>query len=341
MAVVRLRRISLIFGIFILSLVLLYMAGPKPDPDLNPSLPPVPASPDSLDRWIHERERKILDLKENANARIVWHTKDKSKTEFALVYLHGFTASPEEGAPVHRNIAEQYGMNLYLARLAGHGRKHSDAMAGLKSEQLVSSAAEALAIGRQLGKKVILMGTSTGATLSLYLAAHHPEIHGLILYSPLIDFFDSRSWVLTQPWGRNITEWVMGGKYVTKQDIKNPREHIIWNQTYRVEGTIALGALVKETMTPETFQKITQPLFMGYYYKNDTLQDSTVSVEAMQEMFEQLSTPQSRKWSVAFPHAGSHVICSSVTSDAWREVQEETAGFLEEILNLTPIEESK
>lgn len=45
----------------------------------------------------------------------------KSKTKYAFVYLHGFSASEKEGHPVHRNIAKHFNANLYLARLQGHG----------------------------------------------------------------------------------------------------------------------------------------------------------------------------------------------------------------------------
>jgi alpha-beta hydrolase superfamily lysophospholipase len=50
----------------------------------------------------------------------------------------------------------------------------------------VSSEVYAL-IAKKLGKKVIIMSTSTGGTLSLQLAAAFPEIAGLVMYSPNIE----------------------------------------------------------------------------------------------------------------------------------------------------------
>ena len=41
-------------------------------------------------------------VKPENEARIIWQNDSlKNKTEYAVVYLHGFSASQEEGDPVH------------------------------------------------------------------------------------------------------------------------------------------------------------------------------------------------------------------------------------------------
>ncbi|MFZ8461094.1 alpha/beta hydrolase, partial [Staphylococcus aureus] len=83
-------------------------------------------------------------IKENNEARIVWANDTlKQKTNYAIVYLHGFSASQEEGNPVHRNIAKQFGCNLYLARLAEHGIDTVDALFNYTADRLWESAKEA------------------------------------------------------------------------------------------------------------------------------------------------------------------------------------------------------
>ena len=67
-------------------------------------------------------------------------------------------------------------------------------------------------------------------------------------------------------------------------------------------------------MTPEQFQKVKQPVFMGYYYKDEEHQDKVVSVPAMLAMFDELGTPADKKQKMAFPNAGEHVIASHFTS---------------------------
>lgn len=292
--------------------------------------------PDNLDRleqWLENREDSLNDLKENNRAGIVWRdSRNKKPTQYSLVYLHGFTAGPEEGHPVHMNVAQKLGMNLYKSRMPGHGRRHIDAMAHLTNEDLIDSAVESLAIGRKIGGKVIIMGTSTGGTLGLYLAARYTDIAALVLYSPLIDFSNWHSKILTRSWGRRFTKYLAKGSYLRKKITKGSVEHNIWNQTYRIEGSIALGALVKDTITKETYEKIKQPTFLGYYYKNRDMQDETVSVEAMHDMFRQLQIPHFQKRSIGFPDAYSHVICCDITSNSYQEVQKETIDFLKDVL---------
>ena len=134
-----------------------------------------------------------------------------------MVYLHGFSASQEEGDPVHVEFARAFGCNLYLSRLAGHGIDTIDAMINLTAEELWNSAKEAYAIGKQLGKKVIILATSTGGTLALKLAAEYPEITGLILLSPNIAINDPNAWLLNNPWGLQIARLIKG-KYNTSDD---------------------------------------------------------------------------------------------------------------------------
>ena len=101
---------------------------------------------------------------------------------------------------------------------------------------------------------------------------------------------------------------------------------------YRLEGVVALQNLVTHTMTDETFEKITCPTFMAYYYKDEENQDKVVSVPAMLDMFSKISTPADKKKAMPFPETGNHVIASYVMSDDWKTVQDETVKFLEGIL---------
>jgi len=108
---------------------------------------------------------------------------------------------------------------------------------------------------------------------------------------------------------------------------------------YYLEGYISLAGLVENTMKEETFEKIEQPVFLAYYYKNEEEQDPVVSVAAMLEMYDQLGTPSSLKRKVAFPEAGNHVISSVYRSGDWQGVYEASADFLEEVMHLNPVVE--
>src|SRR5258706_14686411 len=102
-------------------LFVVYLLGPHPKaPVYSQGLPTVPPDAASLEKYVSNNEAEHK-LKPNNEARIVWLDSSKTKTEYSIVYLHGFSASQEEGRPIHTNIAKEFGCNLYLSRLAGHG----------------------------------------------------------------------------------------------------------------------------------------------------------------------------------------------------------------------------
>ena len=314
---------------------MIYMFGPQPEiPVLKPEPMELNVSIDTIDDWIATQEASVKNLKPDNESTIFWVNDSVMKTEYAAVYLHGLSASRMEGNPVHYEFAKRYGMNMYLPRLQSHGIDTPDALGDLTPENYLESAKESIAIGKALGDKVILMCTSNGATLGLYLAAHDPEIEAIICYSPNIDIFDPNSQILSMPWGLQIVRLVMGGK---NRSYEAPEEfQKYWQTSYRLEGLQTTRVLIDETMTSETFGKITQPVFVGCYYKDEENQDMIVSVKAMRDMMEQLGTDDSEKVYVEFPDAEAHVITNPLRSKDVESVMEQTFLFAEEVVGLKP-----
>jgi esterase/lipase len=323
-------RILKIVILSILALFVIYFLGPQPPkPELNNVLPAV-ASIDALDSYITAMEAPHK-IKPNNQAKIIWADSSKSQTEYALVYLHGFSASQMEGDPVHQNIAKQFNCNLYLARLAEHGIDTTEDLMNLTADQYWESAKLAYAIGKQIGKKVILMSTSTGGTLALQLASVYPEIAGLILYSPNIEVFNPSAPLLDNPWGLQIGRAVLKSNYVDikYKDSAYPK---YWNSHYRIEAVVALQNLLEATMTEATFKKIHQPTLALYYYKDEAHQDNVVKVKAIQKMMQQIATPANLKMEMAIPNAGNHVIASPIVSNDIVSVEKATAKFMKEVI---------
>jgi pimeloyl-ACP methyl ester carboxylesterase len=323
-------------------LIVLYLLGPSPaTPVYNKDMPAVPAQAVALEAYIHDNEA-VHKLKPDNEARIVWVNDSlKQKTEYALVYLHGFSASQGEGDPVHRYIAHKFGMNLYLARLAEHGIDTVDAMVNLTADNYWESAKQALAIGQQLGKKVILMGTSTGGTFAIQLAAAYPDaVSALVLMSPNIAINDPNAWLLNNHWGLQIAHLVTGSDYIESKEDHGPLYQQYWYTKYRSEAVVALEELLETAMNKETFEKVRQPAGFFYYYKDKIHQDSTVKVSAALEMFDQLGTPAGLKYKQAIPEAGTHVIGSSVRSHDVEGVKKGVVHFMTEILHLTPVSDT-
>ena len=329
------RLIKISFPIVLL--IGIYFLGPAPDkPEYNSVMPIVPETADALEEFIVAKEASH-NVKPGNEARIIWNDSSKQKTPHAIVYLHGFSASQAEGDPIHRRIAETFGCNLYLPRLSDHGIDTTEALLYFTADRIWASAKEALAIGKQLGDKVILMSTSTGGTLALKLAAEYPEdVFALVNLSPNIAINDGAAFLLNDPWGLHIARMVMGGNYRITDASEEHAKY--WNKKYRLESLTELEELLESTMNKDLFQKVKQPSLTLYYYKNEDEQDPQVKVDAMLKMHEQLGTPANLKVEKAMPDAGAHVIGSSMTSKDIEGVYAEIRNFAIEKLNMSPID---
>ncbi len=324
------------FSGILLGLLIIYFAGPRPPkPEFKMTEIYLPPSLTVLEKQVNDTEKVVKGLKPDNQARIVWaDTALKEKTKIAFLYLHGFSASQAEGEPIHRDLARKYHANLYLARLAEHGKEMGDStMIDLTADRYEASAEKALKIAEELGDEVIVIATSTGATLTLFLASRHPEIKAIVLYSPCVKLYDPTAVILDKPWGLQIARMVTGGP-VSISKAESEKHAQYWQLHYRIEALVALQNLVSHTMKPSVFGRIKCPVFLGYYYRNEDEQDNTVSVPAMLKMFDELGTPDSLKQKTAFPQAGVHVIGSYIRSKDWQGVERETDKFLSDIVRI-------
>jgi pimeloyl-ACP methyl ester carboxylesterase len=310
----------------LLVLVAVYFVGSTPDePVYDKTMPDVPAAPSEVVDFVRRKEQQHK-IKPDNEARIVWADSSRKKTEYAVVYLHGFSASQKEGDPVHLRFAKNFGCNLYLSRLSDHGVDTTEQLLFFTADRIWNSAKEALAIGNQLGEKVILVSTSTGGTVALMLAANYPDrVHALINLSPNIAINDPAAFLLNNPWGLQIARAVLGGNY--RKTGADSVKSKYWNNNYRIESIVQLEELIESGMTEETFKKITHPSLTLYYYKDDQHQDPEVKVSAMIRMHEQLATPDSLRVHKAVPTAGAHVIGGSLASKDVETVYREIENF--------------
>lgn len=328
--------VSLVVIFIILGVV--YYAGPKvPEARLTPVLPTVSNDLVRLEQEVRQAEKATALLKDDNEARIIWaDSTKKEKTPYSIVYIHGFGASWAEGDPIHRDLAKKYGANLYLSRMHDAGINDPDAFDDLTPNNFLAGAKRALAIGKVLGDSVIVIGTSAGGLLSVYLASTHPEIKGLVLYSPCMEVANPSLKLITGPWGKQILQQVMGEHNTSKDSI--PEHAQFWLQGYHSNGLVTLQQMMDVISRREVYERIKMPVFVGYYFKNEKEQDQVVSVAAIQKMFPQLGTPDHMKVEKAFPESGDHVIASRLRSKDVKGVYEATDQFFREKLYMKPVE---
>jgi carboxylesterase len=102
-----------------------------------------------------------------------------------VLLIHGLCGSPSEIRFVANGLTRE-GYTVHCPHLAGHGGTEADLMATTWQDWL-ESAEMGLDELRRTCEKVVVGGLSTGAVLSLMLAARHPDkVDAVSLYSPAL-----------------------------------------------------------------------------------------------------------------------------------------------------------
>src|SRR5690606_36424008 len=131
-------------------------------------------------------------------------------------------------------VAEHFGANLFYTRFAGHGRS-SGAMGEATVNAWINDLAEALAIGRRIGDRTILVATSTGGSIAAWGAAEPglmDHVSGLVLLSPNFGIRASGTWLLLLPWGETLARWFVGPERVSEPQSELVRH--LWTWRYPV-----------------------------------------------------------------------------------------------------------
>ncbi|MGQ9724322.1 MAG: alpha/beta hydrolase [Tepidimonas sp.] len=145
-------------------LAALWFAGPRyafgPDEPAPREQPPAALA--QIDDWLVQQEAMVAGVRPGTAKGIVWYGAARQRTPWAVVYLHGFTASRVETWPLAERAAQALGANLFYTRLAGHGLP-PEALRTVTPQDWLADAVEAVRIGHAIGERVLVVGTSTGA----------------------------------------------------------------------------------------------------------------------------------------------------------------------------------
>lgn len=322
--------------IFLALLIITYFSGPVlTQPEYEEELPQLSISLSEVEELVESNEKKA-PVREDNQARILWNDSSRKVTEYAFLYLHGFAGSYRDGYPLNKIVANHFHSNIYMARLPGHGLLPQYAMNDFNAEEAWESACAALAITATLGKKVIILSTSTGGTLALKLAAVFPDkVHALINISPNIDEKPFGSGLLNTPWGNEIAHLIFLGN---QKKVKHEEDSasLYWDTIYPVDALIDLEQLLETTMKPETYSRIECPVLTLYYYDNFLEKDDHVDVSVYPEVHEQLGTPTDKKHLVRLETPGTHFIGSSIKSQDYQSALKVIYMFCEEVLGMEP-----
>ena len=115
------RRWLLTGGSLLVMVAAIAVATSPPELENQAGLPKIPDNPAN---WIAQEiaGKSNQFVVPGAEKRITWFQgKENSRTEFAVIYLHGFSATRQELSPVPELLATKLQANLFETRLHGHG----------------------------------------------------------------------------------------------------------------------------------------------------------------------------------------------------------------------------
>lgn len=219
-----------------------FALGPRPHASLDgPTVAP-PRSPLAAAKALAAREGAEPDLTPGAEARVVWAGDEGAVTDWSVLYLHGFSATRQETAPVAARVAEGLGANLVEARMTGHGLP-GDRLGRATVQDWLRDTRETLALARAAGRRTLVIACSTGATLATAVeVTDQPEGVVYAFLSPNYALKDPSGRLLTWPWARTWIPWVVGEERAWTPTSDGHAKY--WTHRYPVAALFELAALL-------------------------------------------------------------------------------------------------
>ena len=270
-----------------------------------------PQLPEDIEAWLADSEQRVAAqyaLIPDTEKRVTWYGDSGTRTPYAVVSLHGFSATRQETAPLAERVAASLGANLFETRLTGHGHMKLP-MHEVRAEDWLADAAEAFAVGARLGEKIVVIGTSTGGTLALAMSGHQTAdaVSDMVLISPNVRPSDGNAAWLTGPAGPLIARLVAGD--TRSWEAHNERQARYWSTSYPIEAAIEVMRLV-DLLNERLPMQLAQDLLVLV-----SPDDEVVSAEATKQAFERIDAPQ--RALVEIEHAGdpsNHVLAGDILS---------------------------
>ena len=303
-----LKRSFGIVGAVLVILIAVFFLGPRPEADDTVSFDPS-AIPEDIEGWLAASESRIGGITPGAEKEIIWaDPQSKAKTPVAVIYLHGFSATKYETRPLSEMVARELGANLFYTRLSGHGQS-GEALASASVNDWINDTAEAIAVGKRLGERVLIIGTSTGATLATW-ALSKPElvdgVEAVAFISPNYAVQGVTIGMLTMPWAETILPMIAGE--TRSWEPANEAQGKWWTTSYPSKAVICTGALLKLVSKVDKSKIETPALFI---YSPD---DQVVVPQAAREVAAMWGGPVQLVEVTEASDRSSHVLAGDILS---------------------------
>ena len=273
------------------------------------SLPPQDIA--LLDQWLQTSEAAFPDIKPGNAKGIVWAGASAQRAPWAVVYLHGFSASRLETAPLTETVARELGANVFYTRLTGHGRADEAAIGEATVQDWMADTLEVVRIGQTLGERVLVIGCSMGCTLATWLgtSADANKVSAYAFVSPNFGPKDKRADIINMPWGRQIALWSQGP--VRSFTPTTEQVALAWTCSYPTRAIFPMMALVKNVRESD-LSLFRTPVLVLY-----SARDETVEAAETRAAFGRLGSTRKSLEQVDYSQSkGQHVLAGAIKDPA-------------------------
>lgn len=247
--------------------------GSTPSPDIPPR--DFETYQAQTTQWL--REHRAFQTPD-AESELAWNAprewRPAGRATRGVLLVHGLGDSPWS----FHDIGEQLAAQGFLARtvlLPGHASRPED-MLDVRLEDWNQIVAEQLqSLGRDVDQ-VYLGGFSTGANLALHQAYVHPEVAGVLLFSPAFQSDSAYDWLT--PWITGIRPWLL------KPDGSRPTQNAVRYLTVPTNGFAQFyrsSRQVRQSLAAAPYDK---PTFM-VVAQHDSVLDTTAVLEQFMSRF--------------------------------------------------------
>lgn len=200
-----------------------------------------------VETYFKAAESRYDDITPGVEKRVIRAPGHEGRrSPVAVLYLHGFSATSEEIRPVPDRVAKALGANLVYTRLSGHGRGGA-ALAQASVADWMADLAEALAAARAVGERVVVIATSTGATLATVAALDADlsrDVAAMVFLSPNFGIHDPKAALLNWPAARAWLPLVAGRtRSIAAVSAAQAR---YWTTSYPTVALLPMAALVRK-----------------------------------------------------------------------------------------------
>jgi carboxylesterase len=238
----------------------------------------------------------------------------RERSPFGVLVIHGFTATLDSVKLLYTSLKE-LGIPVYQPLLTGHGASSPEALRGVRWESWMADAERELLKLSLEAEKIIVIGHSMGALLSLNLAARYQEkIDSLVLVAPAIQLVSvlapGRPLHFAAPFvGRIIKNWKLKNDFA-EQSCATCIPHYSWVPT---DAIISFFELIKKSR--QLLGRVNVPVLIIHNRR-----ENTVRPESALFLYNRIATEPSGKSIIWLERSGHQIFCDCERERAVRAI---------------------